>query len=88
MAYRVEFTSAARRQFKRLSPEVRKRLAPVIDHLADKPRAPGVAKMSGTEYCYRLRVGDYRIVYEVYDDRLLVLVIRVGHRREVYRGRS
>jgi mRNA interferase RelE/StbE len=44
--------------------------------------------MSGIEHCYRLRLGDYRILYEVYDRRLVVVVIRVGHRREVYRGRG
>ena len=72
----------------RLAPDVRKRLAPVIDRLADEPRPRGVAKLKGAEESYRLRVGGYRILYELYDDRLAVLVIRVGHRREVYRGRS
>ncbi len=86
MAYRIEFTAAARRQLRRLAPEVRRRLAPAIDRLADDPRPSGVVKLGGADLGYRLRVGDYRIVYELYDDRLVVLVIRVGHRREVYRG--
>jgi mRNA interferase RelE/StbE len=88
VAYQVELTPSARRQFRRLTPDVRKRLAPVIDRLADAPRPPGAVKLSGSEHRYRPRVGDYRILYELYDDRLVVTVVRVGHRREVYRERS
>jgi mRNA interferase RelE/StbE len=51
-----------------------------------EPRPKGAAKLTGLEHAYRLRHGDYRIIYEVHEDRLLVLVIRIGHRREVYRS--
>lgn len=64
-----------------------KALAPVIDRLTDEPRPPGVMALSGTNHGYRLRVGDYRILYEMHDARLVLIVIRIGHRREVYRGR-
>jgi mRNA interferase RelE/StbE len=57
-----------------------------IDGLADVPRPPGVAKMSGPEVLYRIRVGDYRVVYGIRDQALQVLVIRIGHRKDVYRG--
>jgi mRNA interferase RelE/StbE len=67
---------------------VRKRLAPVIDRLADEPRPQGVVKLIGTKNGYRLRIGDYRVLYDVFDDRLVLVVIRVGDRREVYRRRS
>jgi mRNA interferase RelE/StbE len=53
--------------------------------LAEEPRPPGVVKMQGAEGYYRLRIGDYRVVYAIEDDVLLVLVVRIGHRREVYR---
>jgi mRNA interferase RelE/StbE len=86
VTYRIEFTPAARRQFRKLAPEIRRRLAPVIDGLATEPRPKGAVSLSGLQDVYRLRHGGYRIVYELHDDRLLVLVIRVGHRREVYRG--
>ena len=86
MTYRIDFTPAARRQFRKLAPEIRKRLATVIDGLAAVPRPKGAIRSSGLQHAYRLRDGDYRIVYELHDDRLLVLVIRIGHRREVYRG--
>lgn len=88
MTYRIEFTPAARRQLKKLAPDIRKRLSRVIDGLADDPRPPGTIKLSSVEHGYRFRIGDYRIVYELYDDKLVVLVIRIGHRREVYRRLS
>ena len=60
----------------------------MIDRLAVEPRPRGVVKLVGTANGYRVRVGDYRIVYEVHDDRLVVVVIRVGDRREIYRRRK
>ena len=86
MTHRIDFTPAARRQFRKLAPEIRKRLAPVIDGLAAEPRPKGAIRLTGLQHAYRLRHGDYRIVYELHDDRLLVLIIRIGHRRKVYRG--
>ena len=61
------------------------RIRRAIDALAAMPRPAGVVKMHGSEGYYRLRVGDYRVVYEIEDDVLTVLVVRIGHRREVYR---
>jgi mRNA interferase RelE/StbE len=52
--------------------------------LCDDPRPPGSVKLSGMEY-YRIRQGDYRIIYEIEDNRLIVVVIKVGHRRDIYR---
>jgi len=57
-----------------------------IDALSGDPRPPGVEKLRGAENLWRVRVGDYRIIYTVRDEVVLVLVIRIGHRREVYRG--
>lgn len=57
-----------------------------IDALATEPRPPGCVKMSGIERTYRIRVGDYRIIYEIRDNVLIVLVLRIGHRREAYRA--
>jgi mRNA interferase RelE/StbE len=86
VTYRLEFTPAANRQFRKLPKQVQARLTSHIDALAQNPRPPGVEKRTGKD-SYRLRVGDYRILYEVQDKVLLVLVVRVGHRREVYRRR-
>ncbi|MBI4859577.1 MAG: type II toxin-antitoxin system RelE/ParE family toxin [Candidatus Riflebacteria bacterium] len=56
-----------------------------IDGLSQNPRPPGVKKLAGEEHLCRIRVGDHRVVHEIQDDRLLVLVVRIGHRRDVYR---
>jgi mRNA interferase RelE/StbE len=61
------------------------RVRAAIDLLADNPRPPGCVALAGEAHVYRVRTGDYRIVYEVFDDRLLVQVVRAGHRRDIYR---
>jgi len=86
VAYAVDFASGAARQFRNLSEDIQNRLEPRINALADNPRPAGAKKLKGTEG-YRLRVGDYRILYEIQDDTARVLIVTIGHRREVYRGR-
>ncbi len=61
------------------------RIGATIDRLASNPRGSGTRKISGSDILYRLRVGDYRVVYEIRDDRLLIHIIKVGHRRNIYR---
>jgi mRNA interferase RelE/StbE len=61
-----------------------KKILQKLELLRDDPRPPGSVKLSGMEY-YRVRQGDYRIIYEIEDNRLIVVVIKVGHRREIYR---
>ena len=85
MSYQIEFSRQADRQFRNLPSQIQQRLKSRIDSLAATPRPYGSEKLSGADQLYRIRVGDYRIVYSVEDDRLLVLVVKVGHRREVYR---
>ncbi|MBV9387588.1 MAG: type II toxin-antitoxin system RelE/ParE family toxin [Chroococcidiopsidaceae cyanobacterium CP_BM_ER_R8_30] len=86
MAYRVEITRKAAKQVKSLPQEERERIGTEIEALTDNPRPIGVRKISGERDFYRVRVGDYRIIYEIQDKILLILVIGVGHRREIYRG--
>lgn len=85
MPYRIHFTPAARREFRKLPRDAQSRIAPVIDGLAIAPRPQGAIKLEGEADAYRLRVGDYRIIYQIADAVLTVLVVRIGHRREVYR---
>ncbi len=85
MSYTVSFTAHAARLFRKIPREYQLRLKPVIDALARDPRPPGVEKISGTTDINRVRVGDYRILYEVQDNALLVLEVALGHRRERYR---
>jgi mRNA interferase RelE/StbE len=85
VSYRVEFRPRAAKQLKELPKNVRSTVARVIDALAENPRPQGAVQLKGTGFL-RVRVRDYRVIYEVVDDRLLVLVVRLGHRRDVYRG--
>ncbi len=62
-----------------------RRLRQAIDNLCRDPRPPGCLKMQGGQELYRIRVGDYRVIYEIQDSVLVVLVVRIGNRREVYR---
>ncbi|MHB1341796.1 MAG: type II toxin-antitoxin system RelE family toxin [Coriobacteriia bacterium] len=84
--YGIEFAPSADRQFRKLDAETRRRLAPVIDGLATDPRPQSAKRLSATEHLYRVRCGAYRIVYAIEDDRLVVLVVALGHRRDVYRS--
>lgn len=87
MTYRIELTRQALKQIESLDPKTRKRVARRIDVLAGNPRPRGCTKLAGDSNAYRIRVGSHRVLYEVDDDKVLVLVVRVGHRREVYRER-
>ena len=86
MAYKVEIRPAALRDLKRIPRADLPRLARAIDALAQDPRPEGVTKLRGAQDLYRIRVGDYRIIYRIRDRVVTVTVIRVRHRRDVYRG--
>ena len=85
MSYRVEVSRRAAKSLQALPRKEQQRVRAVIDLLADNPRPPGCRAVAGEDRAYRVRSGDYRIVYEVHDDRLVVQVVRVGHRRDMYR---
>jgi mRNA interferase RelE/StbE len=82
--YDVGLIPAAAREYRRLQGPLRDRIRSTIDALAFDPRPPGVMKLAGRDD-YRVRVGDYRIVYAIDDAERLVIVARIAHRREVYR---
>jgi mRNA interferase RelE/StbE len=85
MRYRIEFSPTAERQFKKLSKEVQIRLKHRIDILPENPFPRGVKKLSAEENIYRLRIGNYRIIYQVQGKALLILILKLGHRKNVYR---
>ncbi|HEY8281485.1 MAG TPA: type II toxin-antitoxin system RelE/ParE family toxin [Leifsonia sp.] len=70
---------------KLLDPRARRRVQATIELLAETPRPPAAKKLVDGGGAWRVRSGDYRIVYDIYDDRLVVLILRAGHRREIYR---
>lgn len=81
--YRIELRPAAVRALRKLDPQVRRRIQGAIALLADDPRPPAARALRGRPGL-RVRVGDYRIIYTVADDVLLVVVVTLGHRRDVY----
>ena len=87
MTYRVEVAAAAVRQLRKLDLVARRRVEAAIELLADQPRPSGARKLVGGDGQWRVRTGDYRIVYEIHDDVLLVLVVAIGHRRDIYQHR-
>jgi mRNA interferase RelE/StbE len=87
MSHRVEVALAAVRQVRKLDPVARRRIQAAIELLAEQPRPSGAKKLVGGDGEWRVRTGEYRIVYEIHDEVLLVLVVAVGHRRDIYRPR-
>lgn len=85
MSYQVVFTRRAFRDMSALPQSDRARLAKRIDALAGDPRPHGARKLEDMEGLYRLRVGDYRVLYTIEDDVITVTVVRIGHRRDIYR---
>jgi mRNA interferase RelE/StbE len=83
--YQVIVERSAEKDLKKLSSEVRPRAISAIQTLAKNPRPSGSRKLAGTDNDWRIRVGDYRIVYEIADEIRIVRINRVRHRRDVYR---
>ncbi len=84
-AYSVEFTPAAERQFAKLPSAARTLMAAVIVTLATSPRPRGCVKLAGTHDLWRVRVQQYRVIYQVFEKRLVVTVVKIGDRKDVYR---
>ncbi|WP_026736327.1 type II toxin-antitoxin system RelE family toxin [Fischerella sp. PCC 9605] len=88
MSYKVEISKSASKQLKKLSSELQERIQAKIDDLALEPRPSGVKKLKNRENGYRIRIGDYRVIYDIFDDVLLIIVIEIGHRSKVYKDES
>ena len=83
--YQIEWKSSEVREVGRLDRQIIARILGEVESLASNPFPPGVRKLRGSERTYRVRVGDYRVIYEVFQSRLLIQVVRVRHRKDVYR---
>lgn len=88
MSYKVEILRGVLKQLKKIPSELQERIQIKIDDLATEPRPNGVKKLKGKENAYRIRVGDYRVIYDIFDDLLVVNVVEVGHRRNIYKDES
>ena len=86
MTYKIEITAKAEKERLKLPKRIRGRIDDAIDQLADNPRPPGSIKLAGEQNFYRNRVGDYRVIYSVFEDVVTVLIVRVRHRKDAYRN--
>lgn len=83
--YTITFTRSARKELEVLDAAIVNRIFPKIEALAKEPRPKGCRKLQGEKFLWRIRIGDYRVVYAVYDDERLVDIIAVRHRSRVYK---
>ena len=85
MAFRVEWKKSTRKDLRKLPASIAERIVGTVEGLAENPFPHGVEKLSGLEHADRVRLGDYRIVYEVVTESKLIEIQRVRHRKDVYR---
>ena len=85
VSYKIEWKQSARKEIKKLGKKTVLRIIQHIEKLAENPLPVGSRKLHGAEYTYRLRVGNYRVIYSLYSDILTIEIIKIGHRKEVYR---
>jgi mRNA interferase RelE/StbE len=83
--HKVVFATSAAKEFRALPIQLKQQVGAAVDGLASNPRPAGVRKLEGGTDLYRVRVGQYRVVYEIDDEALIVRITRVRHRRDVYR---
>jgi mRNA interferase RelE/StbE len=88
VTFRIEFTKSAAKALAAIPRKEQKRIARKIESLAEDPPAPAKTKIKGDNPFHRVRVGDYRIIYEIQNELLLILILKIGHRKEVYRRLS
>ena len=83
--YKIEISATAERQIRKLEREDQKRVVRAIQTLASDPRPRGARKLNGYDDLFRIRVGVYRVIYSVDDERIVAIILKVGHRGDVYR---
>ena len=84
-SYRVEIARSAAKDLRGIDRKWIPKIVAAIETLESDPRPVGCKKLMGSDHTYRLRIGDYRVVYDIQDDTLIILVVRIRHRRDVYR---
>lgn len=82
--YLIEFTPLATRQLRKLHHDAQIRIAKAVDKLSNNPFPSGFKKLSGQKDLYRMRVGDYRVIYQFSAGKLTILIVKVGHRKDIY----
>ena len=86
-SYKIEWRQSAKKELKNLDKQIIPRILQAVENLADNPYSSGSQKLIGSDSIYRIRVGNYRIIYNIQSSVLTMEVIKIGHRREIYRKR-
>ncbi len=86
-SYKIEWKQSAKKELKKLDKQIIPRILQAVENLADNPYPPNSKKLIGSDSIYRIRVGNYRIIYNIQSSVLTIEVIKIGHRREIYRKR-
>ena len=84
-SYQIEIKPSASKELEKLPRQMVVRVVAAIRELAEDPYPQGVRKLSGFDRTFRIRVGDYRVLYDIYENRLVIEIIRIRHRKDVYR---
>jgi mRNA interferase RelE/StbE len=84
-SYKIKWKNSAYKELQKLPRPMIAKVAAAVSDLSNDPFPHGVKKLVGSEYSYRIRIGDYRVVYEVFENRLIIEIVRVRHRKDVYR---
>jgi mRNA interferase RelE/StbE len=88
LSYRIVFKKSAAKSLTKIPKTDQKRIAEKIDSLAEGPPNQDTTKMKGNNPFHRVRVGDYRIIYEIQNEVLIILIVKIGHRSDIYRNLS
>ncbi len=84
-SYKIEWKQSAKKELKKLDKQIIPRILQAVENLADNPYSSGSKKLIGSGSIYRIRISDYRIIYNIQSSVLIIEIIKVGHRREIYR---
>lgn len=84
-SFRLEWKRVALKELKTLPPDTVRRLVSAVESLAENPYPEGCKKLAGSQHTYRIREGSYRVLYNVLTDLVLVEIVKIGHRKDVYR---
>lgn len=86
MDWQIQIERKAQKALKKISEPYKSKIIEKIEGLADEPRPHNCKKLKGVSGLWRVRVSDYRIVYQIIDEKLLILIVRIGHRKDIYEG--
>lgn len=86
MAFRLEYKASVKKELRKLAKPDRIAIVRKIELLSEDPRPSGSAKLKGSQNLFRIRHGDYRVIYQIQQGVLVIIIIRIGHRREIYKN--